>query len=129
MEILAYVFWIVLRLAGEILLEGLLELGLEATQAALGRQNRDPVLATFGYLMLGATIGGLSIWLLPGRILPRAPRPGLSLVLSPVAAGAALELWGRHRRAHGQPTTNLATWHGGGALALGLALVRYLLVR
>ena len=123
------VLWLLLEFGGEVLLEGLLELGLEGYQEARGRRNRGPVVATVGYLLLGALIGALWIWLAPGRILVGRSIPGASLLLGPLLGGLAMEWWGRHRRAGGHATTNLATWYGGAALALGIAVVRFFGVR
>ena len=86
-------------------------------------------MAAVGYFVLGCTLGGLLLLAVPHRMVRPGSIPGLSLVLSPLAAGAAMHAWGRHRRARGHATTNLATFQGGAALAFGLALVRYVFVR
>lgn len=101
---------------------------LSALKELFSRENLDPVVATLGYLLLGAFLGGLSAPMLPRRLLRPGPFPGVSLFLSPLVTGAALECWGRYRRRAGHATTNLATWYGGAALALGAALARFLLV-
>lgn len=126
LEILEFVLGLVLEVFGDILVEVLIDLGLGSVKAALGRENRNPVLATVGYLLAGGILGFLSASLFPERILRPGPIPGLSLILAPVVAGAAMRSWGQYRRDHGHSTTNLATWYGGGALALGIALVRYI---
>lgn len=105
-----------------LLLELLAEPGIEI----LGGENWDPVLATIGYFVLGGILGGLCVWVLPDRLLGAGPVPGLSLVLAPLAAGLSMAGWGRFRRAHGHATSNLATWYGGGAFALGASLIRFL---
>jgi hypothetical protein len=118
-----------LELFGEAILQILMEAGLATVQEAAGRENRNPVLATIGYGLLGAILGGLSLWPLPTRLLAAAPVSGISLVVSPVVMGIVMQLWGGLRRAQGHRTTNLATWYGGAAFAFGLALVRFLWLR
>ena len=121
-ELLGY---LLLDVFGELLLE----LGIGAFQNAFGRPNRNPVVAAFGYLTLGAAIGGVSLWLHAERLLPRGSTPGFSLVIAPLIGGAAMHVWGRYRRSHGHTTTNLATFQGGAALLFGCALVRVLWAR
>lgn len=129
MEILAEIFLFVVQLVLEVFAEALLELGLSGLKQALGRANRNPLLAAIGYLILGGVVGGISIWLWPQRLLRSAPVPGLGLLLSPLAGGAAMEAWGRFRRSGGHATTNLATFLGGAVFALGYAMVRFIWVR
>jgi hypothetical protein len=123
--ILELIFSLFLEFLGEALFELLLEPGLAAAKEARGRENWDPVLATVGYFVLGGILGGLSVWALPERLLQAGPFPGLSLVFSPLGAGLTMAWWGKFRRARGHATTNLATWYGGGAFALGMSLIRF----
>jgi hypothetical protein len=113
----------------EIVVEVLLELGFTSVKEALGRENRHPVLSTIGYLILGSALGGLSLLYWPERILGTGPVSGLSLVFGPALSGATMHVWGELRRAGGHQTTNLATFYGGFAFALGVALVRFLWLR
>jgi hypothetical protein len=113
----------------DVLGEVLLELGIGAFQNTFHRENRSPAVATVGYLIVGAAIGGLSLWVHPARFLQRGTTPGFSLVVAPLVGGAAMHAWGHFRRRGGHPTTNLATFHGGAALLFGCALVRLLWAR
>ena len=124
MEILGELILLVLELLLEIFGEGLLELGLSRIKEASGRQNRAPFVAAVGYFVLGAIVGAISIWVWPQRLLRRTSVTGLSLLLSPLAGGAAMEAWGRYRRNQGHGTTNLATFLGGAAFSLACAIVR-----
>ena len=125
MEILGEILLFFLQLLLEVFGEALLELGLTGLKEAFGRQNRNPYLAASGYFILGAVLGALSLWLWPQRVLRSGPIPGLSLLLSPLAGGAAMEAWGRFRRSRGHDTTNLATFVGGAAFTLGCAIIRF----
>jgi hypothetical protein len=124
-EILLFLLQLVLEVFGQLFLEVLAELGLESIKAAFARPNRSVPLAVLGLFLLGASLGGLSLLALPARFWKPGPIPGLSLILGPLCAGAAMHAWGRHRRAGGHDTTNLATFAGGAAFAFGMALVRF----
>jgi hypothetical protein len=120
------------------LIAGLIEFGLEFfIEVLMGGADLpvpdlpdrwSPLLATLGHFVTGGSAGGLSVWLLPDRIFQAGPIPGLSCVLAPLATGLALAAWGHYQRAQGQETTSLATWWGGGSLALGVALVRFMVL-
>jgi hypothetical protein len=79
-----------------------------------------------GLFLLGAVVGGLSLFLWPTAFWKPGPIPGLSLILGPLGTGATMHVWGKSRRAGGHVTTNLATFAGGAAFAFGSALVRLL---
>jgi hypothetical protein len=125
-ELLLFVLQLILELFGQFILEVLAEFGLASIKAALERPNRSLPLAALGLFVLGAGFGGMSLLVQPTRIWSPGPVPGLSLVLGPLGAGAAMQGWGVYRRAHGHATTNLATFAGGAAFAFGMTLVRFL---
>lgn len=120
---------LVLELLLEILLSLLLEipfeLGISAYRKAWQRNNRSPVAASLGYMVLGFVLGIVSVLLYPESVLPAAGFRGLSLVLAPVLAGGVMHLWGGYRQSEGHPATNLATFFGGAAFAFGLAVARF----
>jgi hypothetical protein len=119
MEIIAELVMLLLEIFGEVLLDA----GLSRT--GNGRTSGDGILTLLAWLFLGALGGLVSVWLLPDRILRPGPLPGLSLVLTPLIVGSAMQLWGDHRRAHGHSTTYLATFPGGAAFAWAWAAVRF----
>ena len=85
-----------------------------------------PVRAALGYGLLGAALGGLSLWLLPHHLIrPSELFPGVSLLLAPAAVGGGLYLWSLYRRGGAHSIGRLATWCAGSSLAFGLALVRF----
>jgi hypothetical protein len=122
LEVLVY-------LVAELVLPAALELLAELGFGALGRgakRARGGVLPALGLLLLGATAGGLSVWVLPQRLGSPGPFRGASLVLAPLALGALMSAWGGHRRTRGHETTVLASFWGGAAFAFGFALARFL---
>jgi hypothetical protein len=123
------VLWFVLEMLADLFLEVVLEVGFSGFKRALGRENHSALVATLGYLSLGAALGALSVAVLPHRIFEPGLFRGVSLVLSPVAGAIVMDWWGGLRQDRGYATTNLATWYGGGGFALGLALLRFMLVR
>lgn len=124
----------------EPLLEGLLELlvcgFLDVVVELLGvkslledRRPVNPVVADAGFFATGAVIGIVSGLDFPGRLMPRAHTiPGISIVLAPLATGVAMHFFGHWRRKRGGHPSRLATFWGGGAFALGVALARFVIV-
>ena len=131
MEELAFLVlrWL-LELVVQALLEGVLgvlwDLASSTYKATYGRENHDPIVAAIGYSLLGALLGGASLFIWPDRIFEAGPIPGVSLLVSPLGAGLAMHAWGSYRRNRGHVTTNLATFLGGAAFAIGTALVRFI---
>ncbi|MCU0241035.1 MAG: hypothetical protein MUF51_01275 [Vicinamibacteria bacterium] len=125
-EIAFLILQFLLEVLMQVVFEMLTESGLAALKAEFERHNRSLPVAMLGYFFLGAGIGGLSLLIWPSRLLKPGPIPGLSLILVPLAVGAAMQAWGRYRRAKGHDSTNLATLPGGAAFAFGTALVRFL---
>ena len=121
---------LLLQFIFEVLVQIFMEIGLDAVwsviRAGIGRENHSPPVAAFGYLLLGACVGGAWVWVWPQRHVASVPLPGVSLALAPLLAGAAMHLWGTVQRGRGASPTNLATFLGGGAFAFGVALVRFL---
>jgi hypothetical protein len=120
---------ILFDLFGNALIELVLEYPFSRYKEQRERKNHHPAIASSGYFLLGGALGACLAWALPRRVLPIMAIPGLSLILSPLGAAFVMEWWGRRRRAGGHPATNLASWYGGAAFALGAALARYLLIR
>ena len=120
---------LLIELLFQFVLEVLWEFGAAEYKGTYERRNHHIVVAALGYLVAGAALGALSLLFWPERFFKPGPIPGLSLVLSPVCVGGAMHAWGQLRRRKGHVTTNLSTFAGGGAFALGTALVRFLLAK
>jgi hypothetical protein len=118
-DLVANLIWFAL----EFLLSGAFDLFLD-------RRREDPdrppepefelPVAGLGSLALGLC----STLVVPNRVLPALPRSGLILILTPVALGIAMHLWGRLRVRLGWKLSYLATWYGGAIIGLGYAIGR-----
>jgi hypothetical protein len=121
-EILFEAIWTGL---GEALVEGL----ARAVGASFGRTDRQhPVAAGIGLLLMGAAAGGISAWAWPYQVAGTGPFPGISLIVSPLLNGLALEAIGRWRDRHHKPRTYLSTFWGAATFAFAVAAVRFWLV-
>jgi hypothetical protein len=128
-ELAIFLVQLLIELFFQIITEILWESGSAAYKATYERRNRHIVVAALGYFVAGAALGGLSLLFWPNRFFQPGPIPGLSLILSPLCVGSTMHAWGKLRRKRGRVTTNLATFTGGAAFALGTALVRFLWAR
>lgn len=117
-----------IEVVGEFLLQAvgelLLELGLNALAEPFQREPK-PWLAVLGYGLLGALLGGVSLWFFPQHMVPHGWRP-LNLVLTPVMVGGLMMLMGRWRARRGQPGLRLDRFGCGFVFAFTLALVRFI---
>lgn len=109
MEILFELLWVVVEFVGELLLQLLLEVLAEAGVRLFRspHKQRPPVsawLAALGYIALGAAAGGISLWLFPNLFIQNHAGRIASLLLMPVASGAAMAALGAWRqRARARP--------------------------
>lgn len=122
-ELFAFLFEILFEILGE----GILEVA-KAAFGSLDTAVGNALFDAFAWFVVGALLGLLSGVALSERLLPRPRMPGLSLVAGPLASGLAMREWGSFRRGQGHATGSLATFHGGAAFALGMALGRFVLV-
>ena len=85
----------------QIVLEILVELGLRRGANAAA-QPTNPWLAAFGYVVLGAIAGGLSLLIFPAMLLTTPAARFANLLLTPLAAGAVMVGigWWRVRKQH-----------------------------
>jgi len=120
----------ILQLLGEILLqvcgEALAEVGLRSLRGPFRRPRPVvPWLAGLGYLLFGLLAGGLSLWVFPESFIQAPWLRVVNLLVTPVAAGAAMALIGRYRTSKGQALIRLDSFLYGFVFAFGMALVRY----
>ena len=91
-------------------------------------RSTNRFLAFVGLFILAVASSLVVSFLLPHRLIPMAPFPGISLVISPLATGAALYLFGNWRRGNDKNTTVLATFWGGAFFSFVFALTRLIIV-
>lgn len=130
MEILAELLLAVLQFLAELLLqlvlEVLAEMGWRVARAPF--QNRRPLAAwagVIGYPALGAAMGYASVWLFPVSFISSPTLRLANLVLTPIAAGAAMAALGAWRARHQQGLVGLDRFVFGFLFALAMALVRF----
>jgi hypothetical protein len=113
----------VLEVLGEL---AITEMQLFADASISGSQRIGRMVASgLGFLATGGLVGYWSSLLLPHRVLPKLTVSGASMVLAPLCAGLAMQLFGRWRRRQGSNPTYLATFWGGGLFAFAMALARW----
>ena len=129
-EILAVLLELVFEALVQLVLDFLAEAGLESVRHATGRvRQAHPLVAAFGIVLLGGLIGAATVIVLPSRLVPRMPVPGLSLVLAPLFNGVVMHVYGDWRWRRGGRGSYLATFWGGSLFALAIAAVRFAVVR
>ena len=129
---LAFLLELLLQLLVEALFqfvaELLLELGFEAIAHSVRRGRcANPVFAAVGLFIIGGLVGFVTCWVLPNPLLRPVPHfPRLSLVLAPLATGAAMRAFGAWRRGKGGDPSLLATFWGGALFAFAMGVARAL---
>jgi hypothetical protein len=91
---------LILQFVGEVLIQGLLDLGFRSLADVFGRR-RNPVLSTLGSVLWGLIAGGLSLLIMPTAFIENPSLRLLNLLLTPVAVGAMMALLGRLRARRG----------------------------
>lgn len=125
-------FEILFELVGEILLqivfEALAEVGLRSWVAPF-RRPPNPWLAAFGYALLGAAAGGLSLLAFPGHLVSSQGLRIVNLIITPIAVGLLMGVMGAWRARRGQQVLRIDRFAYGYLFALSLALVRFAFAR
>jgi hypothetical protein len=120
---------IVLEIVGQILFEFITAFGWESLKDATRREHEStPILSGTGHLLLGVFAGVLSLLIVPRRLAPHSPLPGLSLVLSPLGTGIVMDWIGEFWRERGRDRPILFSFRAGAIFAFGMALVRFVWV-
>jgi hypothetical protein len=132
------VFFALLSTVAELLFEVLFQVAVEAVVALVVRSIRNvfdetnainPILATIGYLLLGSAFGIASLRLFPHPFFQPSKFHGISLVISPVITGLVMSQTGIMLRRKGKQAVRIESFGYGFTFALGLAIIRFILVR
>lgn len=124
-----FILELLFEIFGQFILQFLFE-ALSAAGLHLFRKSSDtaptsPWLAVAGYVILGAVCGALSLWLFPGFFIKSYLGRAISLVVTPILAGAAMALMGAWRRKRGQELLRLDKFAYAYVFALAMAVVRF----
>ena len=92
--------------------------------AAAGAQVEAST-GAFWLVLDGPCAGILSVLLFGRRLVPRPLIPGLSLVLSPIVTGIAMDWMGELLSERGKHRPALFSFWAGAVFAFGMALVRF----
>jgi len=105
----------------------ILDLILRGVSEVFGAEFKNPRLAFIGYLFLGAVAGGLSLLVFPHPLVhPSRLVSGISVILSPILAGAGMWALGCVLRQSNKKTTQIESFVHGFGFAFGMALIRFL---
>ncbi len=122
------IFEIVLQVILEVLVqvagESLFESGLYGVRQVFKRAPASPAAAAVGYLVFGAIVGALSLWIFPKLFIDAAWVRWVNLGLSPIVAGVAMATIGRLRQRLGQTSVSLDTFLNAFLFAFAMAAVR-----
>lgn len=122
-----FLFELIFEILLNVVLEILAEVGLQSVKAAFEkREERNPFLAAFGYLILGLIAGGVSLLLFPHPFRRSQRFHGISLLIIPLLGGAAMSVLGMLRRRRGKSLILLDSFVYGAIFAFAMALLRYL---
>lgn len=84
----------------------------------------------FIYALLGMSAGGLSLLVLPHRLIHHPIGfHGISLLISPIVVGFVLSYVGAVMERRGKKLTDLETFGYGYAFAFGMTLIRFLFAK
>jgi hypothetical protein len=104
--------------------EALLELGLHALAEPF-RRDPNVWLASIGYALFGALVGGLSLWVFPQHFTPAGILRMANLFLTPLAVGACMAGMGAWRKRRHEAVFLLNRFLYGFIFAAALAAVRF----
>ena len=108
----------------QILTETLAEAGLQSVAEPFQMQPR-PWLAALGYLLFGAVLGGMSLWLFPNYFMATKGLRIANAVLAPIVAGLCMAAIGAWRARRGQSVLRIDQFSYGYLFALAFGLMRF----
>lgn len=119
-----FLFEIFGELLLQVLTETLAEAGLHSFAEPFQRQPR-PWLAALGYLLFGAVLGGLSVWIFPNHFIASNGLRIANVVLVPIVAGLCMAAIGAWRARRGQAVLRIDQFSYGYLFALAFGLMRF----
>jgi hypothetical protein len=113
---------LLLQVFGELFIDLLIHVGVQVPWVNRIGNN---LLAGGILFVVGAIVGVLSLIYFPRAFVRSESMHGISLVITPVLAGLAMEVIGRIRRRQRKLVIRLENFWYAYALALGMALIRF----
>jgi hypothetical protein len=89
------------------------------------RQDRNPILAGFGYALLGLIVGGLSLFIFPEAIARGERFHGINVLVAPALAGLGMAGLGWLLERSGRRRLRIDSFAYGFIFALPMSLVRF----
>jgi hypothetical protein len=109
-----------------VIVEFTVGLGLDSWGGSAPRERvHGPVFTTTVQFLAGVSAGVLSVLLIPQRLSPPSPLPGVSLILAPIGTGIVMYGLGEIWRDRGKKAPALFSFRAGAIFAFGMALVRF----
>jgi len=121
------IFELLIQFALEFIVQGVFELGVHGMISKF-RKEAGPInrwLAIFGYIVMGAIAGGISIWLIPMHLFKSPVLQVVNLAITPIALGFIFEALGRWKTNHDKPRHAVDHFSYGFTFALTMGLIRY----
>ena len=119
------VFEILIQILAELFLQILFELGVRSLIVP-SRKKSNPYLSFFGYVLMGALAGFLSLLFFKELFIKGFQMQVLNLFITPLIAGFLMSYIGRVREKKGVALVRLDKFTFGFVFALAMALVRFI---
>jgi len=125
------IFEVLFSIFGELVLQLLAELLAEFGLHSLAetvhpRKERNPIVAFFGYALLGVIIGSLSLLIFPELLLNHKSHSIANIVITPILAGFVMMVVGIIKRRKHKTIIRLDSFSYGYIFALMMATTRYI---
>jgi hypothetical protein len=119
-----FLFEIVGELLLQMVFEVMAEFGLQSLSAPF-RKRPNPWLAALGYTILGAIVGGVSLWLFPSHLVATKALRLANVIITPLLVGLGMSAVGAWRAHRGQTVLRIDRFAYGYLFALMVALIRF----
>ena len=118
---------LLLQFLGELVMQATFELGFHGLVEPFRKKRPvNVLLALFGYVLLGAISGSISIWVLPNHLIANPLVQYVNLAITPIALGFTFRWLGNRRQAKGKQKRLLDRFSYGFVFALTMGLIRFI---
>jgi len=120
---------VVLEVLGELLLqlfgEMLVQFGIRGVTASVEYSSKSTAVAIFGYLLLGAALGAVTLLVFPSHLVRDPTLRLINAIASPLVAGVCMATIGGFLRRRRRRTVRIESFGYGVAFAAAFAVVRF----